>query len=167
MDWRSTEGIRLLHAAFPHGYLPAKGHTTLGGYVCVYGDGDSQAKYIDPSRVQRGGFNVNDPIHARWFLDDKPDALLPDPDPTDVATWALLKAELARRGPFTGEVAISTDYDLDPTRALIWRKDAYYWQLMDWRGTSHWYDDIKTHDPAEALVRALAHCLRTPKETTP
>jgi hypothetical protein len=99
-------------------------------------------------------------------LNDRPDALLPDPDPADVATWSVLKAELARLSMFSS-AAISVGHELDTTRGLVWSRARHLWKLVDWQDTAYWYGGIETSDPAEALIRAIANTHKTRLETKP
>ena len=142
MNWKSEEGRALLRRAWPEGYLAMRGVLTVDNCVCVEASAghvtfwagmDTEYSYPDgPAKLLACG------------------SFLPNPDPFVHATWACLKADLARAVGWT-----------DATE-LIWCQmmlmdDSVQWCLSkkeDNRKSVLVHFDIRTNDPAEALVRA-------------
>ena len=149
IEWCAPLGLDLLRRAFPDGYLPRRGHATVGGFFCVYAAG-TQAKYIDPEATQKGGFNLNDPVHGQWFLAHHPTALLPLPDRSDEPSWACLVAELGARTWPNARV----QYRFDRGVCGSWVLYAYPTGGRDGSGWASW--SIDTEDPEEALITALS-----------
>lgn len=167
MDWFSKEGRALLRQAFPAGYFAGRGVFTLGRYQCEGRTGLSRAFSTGCAPVKaRADFgstgipvnNVQAPIFADVLAAGD---LLPLPDPEDVATWACLLAELARR---QGVV----DRPYEPNTGWAWTQgpndgkrlpgEPPYWTLVVTSGqgwVSRNIHDLPQSDPAEALVAAL------------
>ena len=148
MDWRSSEGKMVLRAAYPYGYLQARGVKTLGGWTAL------ENAWLRPNlTVAAAPYTGDDSIHHAALVGD----LLPDP--TDATTWTLMVQDLAEAAsPATG-----------PWDNLIWQRQGqgeyHQWCLREEpmclmfgrRGgdlVSPWA--LTTDHPIEALVRARA-----------
>ena len=90
----------LLRRAWPDGCLVARGVSTVGGFTCVrvYGVGDRISIWYrdhDDETVR----DVVDLVRGATDPTKVPELvagdLLPNVDPTDVATWACVLADLA------------------------------------------------------------------------
>jgi len=155
MDWKDGKGRALLWRAYPSGYLAMRGVLTLGGWQFVsMGNTPACPQYMDdPSRVLGQAAGRGD--------------LLPLPDPVDLATWACLKADLAKsegrfdaigwagETPGKGTWSWSHDeYENSPDRR--WRLEFHPFDIDGWISSdeSHRGYDIDTDNPAEALIRA-------------
>jgi len=94
MEWNSEEGRVALRKAFPDGYLATRGVLTVGGWEAV-GDGRGGVNWqygmgVEGPVVMEVG-RIDDTVKAALLAGD----LLPLPDPSDRANWALLVTDLA------------------------------------------------------------------------
>jgi len=137
----------LLWKAWPEGYLAIRGVGTIAGWQCVktdrtftiYGHREAEAEI-----VFRDGMTS---LHSSQAV-ERGD-LLPNVDPTDIATWACLLQDLAQaRG-------------LSDCFGLTWRRmTSTRWEVSGYerRGAVFSCQSVEfntdTYDPAEALVRA-------------
>lgn len=150
MDWNSNEGYSLLKSAYPLGYLPLCGVSTVGGYVCVRAPGRNGVAVWSGTDPQTGKLRWPVSLKERMTMAKTTPAdvgdLLPLPDPNNHATWACLLADMAEAcGVSAGEAGL------------------YFLQVVPgkWVLGSHWSDQIHafnvpTNDVAEAFVRARA-----------
>lgn len=161
MDWRSKDGRALLRAAYPEGYVSRHGIMTLSG-LTMAGKEDA---HIDS---EMAFYSAIGPFRSDEQVDgDSLDALLPMPDPADVATWACLLDDLANTR-FGTQGPRDADGNEIPClgRALIqWVRDitTLGWALVQVYPTKIREDFLPgtygIADPAEALVRAKIHAL--------
>lgn len=158
---------KLLWKAWPSGFLAMRGASTVGGWICVrtpfgcrYTNPQSW-RFFAPSPVFQAGQHKASSTR-RLEGDAAMEAvrcqgdLLPNVDPSDVATWACLLADLA-------ETCLVLDVRAnDAVVGLIWRlgdsgdPGVQAWELIVYALD---YDRsrlflIDTDDPAEALVLA-------------
>ena len=147
----------LLRQAWPYGYLLRQGLKTFGGWMYVGGGADiSHYLHIEThilGYLRQNRFYVSG--SPSFLLGDQPD-LLPLVDVQETASWAVLKAELARAA-WPGQ-----DLFLWPDLAwTYWDEDGGTWDLDalgsqgDTRTLVRSFSGIATKDPAEALVLAL------------
>ena len=147
----------LLRRAWPHGYLLRVGLRTVGGWLCTR-TGANVSRFIH-SETQISGYLDSGRFYSHgnpsFLIGDATD-LLPNVDPTDVATWALLKTELA--------LAVWSQYSVFVYPDLTWTywpEDGGVWDLDalgvvgEARALVRSFSDLNTKDPAEALVLAL------------
>lgn len=166
MNWRSDEGRALLWRAWPLGYLPMRGVHTLGGWTCIRVDlhpkGYAVVVFVDAGNEHRlllhrdgstdhaleGSGNSPQPVEV-MKSERRRGNYLPRADPTDHATWACCKADLAAACDVMGT---------EVSWHLAMRDGAPVWWLVGHVGnrTNHGqqFSDLDTDDPAEALVRA-------------
>lgn len=135
----------LLRKAWPEGFLATKGVGTVGGWLF---DGH---RWLKISANTEGAYlRHTQPMPGEVRSGD----LLPRVDPSDIATWACLKADLASAS------LSGMNVSLDPSTGLTWdnmginplREGVYKWVLRD--GTrnpaQHFY--LPTEDQGLALV---------------
>lgn len=187
MDWNSKEGRALLWQAYP-APLGLPGLHTVGGLTCIVGASAPRgtAVYVSydienvvDDRLDRLMPAVGEVIVSLkgkvisanpWSLREAEGRiamgdLLPNPDPSDVATWACLLAHLADAegsvGMAPGDevvgLAWAPDFASSPRRWHLSRytKSGIVLQRCAWQ--------FDTDDPAEALVLALIQ-LRASRE---
>ena len=155
MTWDSEEGRALLWRAFPDGILEVRGVRTITGWQVVFSD-DVRARIIPPAIPILDPTATGDHpgrVSAETVLRHlRAGDLLPDPDPTDVATWACLKAELAQWLGWPRD---------DDGCGLIFSGDegTGHWALRGEKHTrrEHAFPEIDTGEPAEALIRSLIY----------
>jgi len=92
--------LDLLWRAWPDGYLPMRGVSTVGGWVCM---GAKPAHALATFRTRNGPLEVLAPSTRTALSGDtdsvslgiiRAGALLPLVDPADIATWACLVHDL-------------------------------------------------------------------------
>lgn len=166
MDWNSEEGRALLRAAYPDGYLAMRGVLTVGGWEYGLGGFKPSQQGPVPTRCDVGAqglqlHNVRAPAF-RHIVDGGD--LLPNPDPTDHATWACLLHDFAAAAG--GVLSYSTQigllwYSLPTEGGTVWALATIEYdgpepthQVIDYYGP--FLTATGTNDPAEALVRARA-----------
>lgn len=168
-DWKSEEGRRLLRAAYPSGVLEEPGSRTIGGWAVIQNAPNAlwwATTNMAPveARVNFGGglplWQVTAPMTRELF--DRGDFL---PDPTDLATWTLMKHELLQQTEFWSVVE---RVGWDPSPGMGWCRfgpDSQWFGfvvLLDSEDGSMViqavtpYYDFDTDDPRVALVLARA-----------
>jgi hypothetical protein len=145
----------LLRRAWPAGYLLRVGLQTEGGWMCT-GSGADVSRYIHlesqiTGYLKQGRFYVQgSPSFAVGGATD----LLPLVDPAEVATWALLKVELARLAWPESSIFPNLTWTYWPEDGGVWDLDALG-VVGEARALVRSFPDLGTSDPAEALVLAL------------
>lgn len=102
MDWKSEEGRRLLRAAYPSGVLDAEGVKGLNGLRRLSMTWARESPGWDGPMLC--GPDYPEDLRSGGLL----------PDPTDLATWALMKHELLQQTEFWGVVE-QTGWDPAPS----------------------------------------------------
>lgn len=158
MNWNSAEGRALLWRAWPEGALWTRGVRTMGGWTCVREDHEHNDKpelvFVPETRGRpRSGTTRGDQALAAGLL-------LPNPDPSDVATWACLLADLADRlnvpnrpnepnlAFHWGKVAVENLSEGEPPAWCLWVASQYGW-------TDRRVHRLDADDPILALILAL------------
>ena len=154
---------KLLWKAWPEGFLPMRGASTVGGWVCIRTPADCRYAnprewhFFAPFPVFRAGQHEASSTR-RLEGDEAMEGVrqqgdpLPNVDPTDVATWACLLQDL-EQALLAQSAGVPSDHI---PGGLLWRPHrGERWILEDVNGNiGHVNLDERAVDPAMALVRA-------------
>ncbi len=166
----SVDDRELLWAAWPDGYLAMRGVMTVAGWQCIGVATDKSLWFPlrregtapilglpsgGPPYEQRSSWRADmDPFRLAADMGD----LLPDIDPTDTATWACLKADLAR-------AAGAPDLATEISWTSMHMAGAWHW-TVSWhednrRSQAQPFDSIETKNPGLALLMARIQLRRS------
>lgn len=157
----------LLWKAWPRGFVPMKGISTIGGFICTDVDADGFSSWVSTLDHTGVGWRADANLQE-WSLRQDDGTYVPDwrflpvVDPMETSTWACLLHELA---------AARCE---DPPDLPVIRKDGDSWFLFFiveaygggqeadavWLETSENKGDAATQDPALALVQARTELRR-------